>query len=214
MAKLEIINDEVAFLKESFVASGLPKRLGLPTKVGELSKNDIIRGLKLGKALPGTGHNNFLKGIIVQFDMKYSELMAPQMLRYNFIDIVSSQSKMHKITSKALTMDDFGDHVFPETIDRLNELIVKYNKSTCDTTRALMEEAIQNNLPLSYYKWWRVSTNYLQLVTIYRQRKNHKLKDWHIFVGFIKNLPYMNEILKLKDHELRLAVNNDICRDD
>ena len=42
----------------------------------------------------------------------------------------------------------------------------------------------------------RVSTNYEQLATIYRQRRNHKLKeDWGAFIEFIKQLPYADELI-------------------
>ena len=42
----------------------------------------------------------------------------------------------------------------------------------------------------------RVSTNYEQLATIYKQRKNHKLKeDWGEFVKFVNSLPYSKELI-------------------
>lgn len=41
-----------------------------------------------------------------------------------------------------------------------------------------------------------VSTNYEQLATIYKQRKNHKLKeDWGAFCKFIEELPYAKELI-------------------
>ena len=39
----------------------------------------------------------------------------------------------------------------------------------------------------------RVSTNYLQLKTIYRQRKNHRLPHWHVFCDMVKELPYARD---------------------
>ena len=46
----------------------------------------------------------------------------------------------------------------------------------------------------------RCSTNYEQLATIYRQRKNHKLKeDWGAFCDFIKSLPYSKELITMED---------------
>lgn len=41
-----------------------------------------------------------------------------------------------------------------------------------------------------------VSTNYEQLATIYKQRKNHKLKeDWGEFCRWIESLPYAKELI-------------------
>ena len=37
----------------------------------QFGKNDEERFIKLGKTASGCGHDNFLKGIIVQFDIKY-----------------------------------------------------------------------------------------------------------------------------------------------
>ena len=34
--------------------------------------------LKLSNAISGSGHDNFLKGIIVQFDLKYPEYFSPR----------------------------------------------------------------------------------------------------------------------------------------
>ena len=52
----------------------------------------------LARAAPGTGHDNFLNGIIVQFDLTCTNKMWVEMERYHFIDFVSSQSTMHRIT--------------------------------------------------------------------------------------------------------------------
>lgn len=42
----------------------------------------------------------------------------------------------------------------------------------------------------------RVSTNYLQLKTIYKQRRNHKLKeDWGAICNMIEELPYPELII-------------------
>jgi len=40
----------------------------------------------------------------------------------------------------------------------------------------------------------RITTNYLQLKTIYRQRKNHKLPEWRIFCDWILSLPEFKEL--------------------
>ena len=35
----------------------------------------------------------------------------------------------------------------------------------------------------------RMTTNYLELKTIYRQRRNHRLPDWHMFCDWVESLP-------------------------
>lgn len=55
---------------------------------------------------------------------------------------------------------------------------------------------IINCCPMGTELFVRVSTNYEQLATIYKQRKNHKLKeDWSPIINMIKNLPYAKELI-------------------
>lgn len=55
---------------------------------------------------------------------------------------------------------------------------------------------IISNCPMGAELWVHCSTNYEQLATIYRQRKNHKLKeDWGTFCKWIESLPYAKELI-------------------
>ena len=39
-----------------------------------------------------------------------------------------------------------------------------------------------------------MTTNYQQLKTIYNQRKEHKLKEWHVFCDWVLKLPHFCEL--------------------
>ena len=55
---------------------------------------------------------------------------------------------------------------------------------------------IISNCPMGAELWVHCSTNYEQLATIYKQRKNHKLKeDWGEFCAWIESLPYAKELI-------------------
>lgn len=55
---------------------------------------------------------------------------------------------------------------------------------------------IISNCPMGAELWVHCSTNYEQLATIYKQRKNHKLKeDWGEFCKWIEGLPYAKELI-------------------
>ena len=55
---------------------------------------------------------------------------------------------------------------------------------------------IISNCPMGAELWVHCSTNYEQLATIYKQRKNHKLKeDWGEFCSWIESLPYAKELI-------------------
>ena len=204
---MEIINLKVYGLEESIIRSGYPMQVGHPEELNErVNKIKNIdcphywgqctkRSERLANTPIGSGHNNFLKGIIVQFDLRYPEYFSPQLQRYHWIDIVSSQSKMHKLMTKPLTRADFTNYVLQETIDQLNIWIDYYiNSKVC--IKKQMFESVMTNLPSGYMKWMGISTNYLQLKTIYKQRKNHKLQEWKDFCAWIETLPMSHLIIK------------------
>ena len=191
---MQIKNVRVYGLYSSIIKSGYPHLIGEPGDLyspinGDVAPSEkaIDRALKLANTSNGSGHNNFLKGIIVQFDLQYPEYFSPQLQRYHWIDIVSSQSKMHKIMSKHLVSDDFVLPIPKLWIDHLNDLIdeKRFNE-------------LMNGLPLGYLKWMGISTNYLQLKTIYSQRKTHKLGEWQEFCKWIETLP-MSELITSKN---------------
>ena len=193
---LKIKNVQVYGLEESVMASGYPMKLGVPTS-NTPSESDFKRMKRLGKVKVGSGHDTALRGVIVQFDMRYPEYLSPQLQRYHWIDIVSSQSKMHRITENVFTESDFGSSVPASTIGLLNVLRLQYiNAKTTEEKNKWKQELIEN-LPMSYHKWMRVSTNYLQLKTIYFQRRHHFLKEWRDFCDWIETLPYFKEFINI-----------------
>lgn len=57
---------------------------------------------------------------------------------------------------------------------------------------------IISTCPMGTELFVRVSTNYLQLKTIYNQRKHHKLKeDYKAIIEMIESLPYSKELITL-----------------
>jgi len=215
---MKIKNIKVYGLEESIIRSGYPMQTGEPDDIyesdGELlhfiDDRNLNRSKKLAKTPVGSGHNNFLKGIIVQFDLKYPQYFTPQLQRYHWIDIISSQSKMHKLTSVTDIKESCNKYVSTYFIDRINNWIYQYNNHLEYPQELFNETIIVNskeelfqyiisNLPMGYEMWMGISSNYLQLKTIYNQRKNHKLKDdWGYFCDFIKGLPLANELILIE----------------
>jgi hypothetical protein len=50
-------------------------------------------------------------------------------------------------------------------------------------------------LPSSYNQKRTILLNYEVLVGMYRDRKNHKLDEWHTFCDWIKSLPHSQLII-------------------
>ncbi len=184
---MNITNYQVYELKESIKASGLP--MVVDPFDAEYNKE---RAAKLGSVKTGTGHDNFLKGIRVAFDLKYTQYFSMQLQRYGFVDIVSSQSKMHRLT-KMNIKEQCNEYVDDRLIDILNEWVDMYNEKP---TKEIFMRVI-SNCPMGLELTMRCNTNYQQLKTIYQQRKNHKLEDWGIFCDWIEGLPMFNELITL-----------------
>lgn len=155
----------------------------------------------------GEGHDNALKGIIVQFDLTFSEKAWPQLQRYHFMDFVSSQSTMHRL-SKFKIADQCNTYVDQRCIDVLQELVDQYNalvelkKQGEDIPDGEIKTArlkMLYNIPSGMELAAGMTTNYLQLKTIYQQRRNHALPDWQVFCDFIESLPRFMELTQRKD---------------
>ena len=51
-------------------------------------------------------------------------------------------------------------------------------------------------LPSSYNQRRTIDLNFEVLLKQYRERKNHKLDEWHIYCDWIKEIALLNEIIK------------------
>lgn len=163
-------------LEESAIASGYPMQsIKLNVEKECMKKTDHDRLIKLSYTPVGSGHGCALKGIIVQFDLTAPEYFWRQLDRYHFIDHVSSQSKMHCIDKFDISTM-CNDLVDKRIIEILQEKIAKgYTRSE-----------ILSNVPGGLMLTSRMTTNILQLKTIYHQRKGHRLREWIAFCRWIE----------------------------
>ena len=188
---LQIENCKVYDLKESVIACRNAMRITPAQITDEEFNASMPRAIILANSPSGSGHQTFLSGIRVSFDIKYPNYISPELQRYHWIDIVSSSSKMHRLSS--MDMDTcFNKYVTDESKEQMKRLVKKFN----DTKSYEDFMVMLSNCPQGIELFMRVSTNYLQLRTLYRQRKTHKLKeDWGEVCEFIEKLPYANEFI-------------------
>ena len=172
MNAIKISKVQVYGVEESRLAATYPMAVELDL---EETNEELMK--KLFKAKPGSGHDCASKGIIVQFDLKAPEYFWRQLDRYHFIDYVSSQSKMHKLTKFEIRSmcNDQVDKVVIENLERL-----------------IAEEApirkIVSNTPAGFMLTARMTTNMLQLKSMLVQRRLHKLDEWQEFCNWIEDL--------------------------
>ena len=188
---LQIDNWKVYDLKESVIACRNAMRITPAQITDEEFNASMPRAIMLANSPSGSGHQTFLSGIRVSFDIKYPNYISPELQRYHWIDIVSSSSKMHRLSS--MDMDTcFNKYVTDESKEQMKRLVKKFN----DTKSYEDFMVMLSNCPQGIELFMRVSTNYLQLRTIYRQRKTHKLReDYGAVCEFIEKLPYANEFI-------------------
>lgn len=193
---MKITNVKVYDLEESVIACRNAMRLTPPSYSQGEFKESLVRAKKLCKASTGKVkcHANFRTGIRVSFDIEYPNYISPEMQRYHWLDIVTSSSKMHRITQM-----DFSKccnkWVTDVTKLQMKELIDEYNIEPSEDNFM----RVVSNCPQGVMLFMRVSTNYEQLRTIYLQRKNHRLPEWRSFCEWIKTLPYAKDLIICDD---------------
>ena len=192
---VKVDNARVYGLEESIIASGYPMQVNTEDMENvDLTEKDYKRIKHLGNAVAGSGHDCFLKGITVQFDLQVPEYIWRQLDRYHFIDYISSQSKMHRITK--INLDSVCNrYVYDEVKEILKSIIDKYEAETdTDKKKELFNEIIANT-PSGLMLTARMTTNYLQLKSIINQRSNHKMQEWRYLCDWFKTLPMLEELV-------------------
>ena len=185
----------------------------------DVLSSEITDGIKsLAKSGHGEGHDQWLTGVIVQFDLTFTNKAWVEAERYHFFDFVSSQSTMHRITRFDLE-HAFNEYTDKRIIEIIKEKTKEYNK-LCDLysearnakNKELVEridkerqdkylEVLYSN-PAGFKITAGMTTNYRQLKTIYAQRKNHKLPEWRDFCKWIETLP-MSELITDKNNRIK-----------
>ena len=149
----------------------------------------VKKTYKLASCPTGTGHDNFLKGIVVQFDLTFTVKAWTEAERYHFLEFISSQSTMHRIASFDLD-SQYSPYVDPRMVEIMKEKVETFRrtKDPEDYLRCLYSN------PCGFRLTAGMTTNYCQLKTIYQQRKDHRLPEWREFCQWILTLPMFREL--------------------
>lgn len=184
-------NVKVYGLEDSVKASKYPMSADVSKCTDEITPT--VKAL--GRSEMGSGHDNYIVGIVVQFDLTFTVKAWTEAERYHFLDIVSSQSTMHRITKFNLD-EAYIKYVDTRIIEIMKEKVREYNETPDykeeERERRYLEILYSN--PCGMKLTARMTTNYRQLKTIYHQRRNHRLPEWKAFCKEIEQLPYFREI--------------------
>ena len=188
------------------------RMLGIKGKYNDFKNNDlsyeaIVIGsndMDLAKRLikAGNEHCKFLRQIQVWADFEMPLYWWSEFDTYKF-NTKNSCSTMHKLfnSKKEIELDDFV--YSKEDINTLNFIIRELNSlrkrylETKDFNYVIRGKRL---LPTSFKQKRTVNTNYAELINIYNQRKNHRLKEeWQdVFCKWCEELPYFKEFLEAR----------------
>lgn len=170
-----------------------------------LGENDKCLAQRLIKA--GSEHRKFLRQIMISFDVVAPTYWYLEFDTYKVGVTSNSCSKMHKLMSRPLTLDDFSLDYIPEgcvedtpiidLIEVINEAIDIYKnfdryKEQGELNGLLFDKkqvflsALQL-LPMSYNQRRTVTMSAETLLNIINQRSHHKLKEWHDFIDAMRD---------------------------
>ena len=178
-----------------------------------IGTNDHDLMVRLAKG--GAVHAKYRRMITVTCDITAPLYWWKEFDTYKVGTVANSCSTMHKIHDKEFTLDDFShEHLYgviehpirldfnnddpPDSFDsssmgclEITIGILNYwrEKYLATKDKKYWWQMIQL-LPSSYNQKRTVQLNYEVLVGMYRDRKNHKLDEWHTFCNWISELPY------------------------
>ena len=206
-----IANAEVYGLASTIYRSGYPMFAAAPSaeeykenvaqieaaiEAHDLTNPHVKRAINLANA-KGGGHDQFLTGILVNFDMCISNKAWVEAERYTFLNFISSMSTMHRVARFRIA-DCCNRYTSEAEIAEAERLQAEYNAIDGQAEPQAKKEAylkLLYNLPSGFELMAAMTTNYRSLKNIYAQRRTHRLPDWHVVCDWIESLPLAKELI-------------------
>lgn len=172
----------------------------------KIGPNDM--GLAKRLIAGGSEHRKFLRQIFVTVDITAPLFWWKEADTYKVGTVANSTSTMHKLASTPITLDCFELGDYSPELDMIDDVPLGLR---VDSFLNDLEQMRQKYLMTNDKRYWKelvrwlpngwlqtrtVTMNYENLLSMYHQRRNHKLTEWSIdFINFIKSLPYASDFL-------------------
>ena len=170
-----------------------------------IGQNDEQLMLALAKA---PEERKYLRMIHVQLDVTAPLYWWKEFDTYKVGTVANSCSTMHKIHEKEFTLEDFScehladDFALSNAESPIN--VIEHLIYCLNFCRSLYLETKDKKywwqmiqlLPSSYNQRRTIDLNFEVLLKQYRERKNHKLDEWHTYCDWIKEITLLSEIIK------------------
>ena len=177
-----------------------------------LGPNDIDLMQRLIKG--GPEHRKFMRQIVVSVDITAPLYWWKEFDTYKVGTTANSTSTMHKLATTPITMECFEMDDFDESAkvydcepynpdvyireiweDKIIEVCEYLRRNYLKTKDKKYWKELIRILPESWLQTRTVTMNYENLYSIVRQRKGHKLTEWHSFIDWVETLPYAKELI-------------------
>ena len=166
--------------------------------LGEKDRNLLLNLCKAGDP----SDRKFLRQLPVIMDITAPEYWWRQLDTYKVGTTANSTSQMHTLLKRPIELSDFSfdyvklDYAIPKEImiQSFRNMREAYLNSDDKEEKKILWHQLLELIPQSfnYTRTW--SANYEVLLTIIKQRKNHKLKEWHTLINiWLRNVPYLKE---------------------
>lgn len=161
----------------------------------QIGENDLKLLKSLVKA--GDSHSKCLRMVWVTMDITAPLYWWKQFDTYKVGTVCMSTSTMHTITKRPFTINDFSHEYMIGSMSVLYIILdcLNYNRNKyIETKNKSYWYQIIQLLPSSYNQMRTVQLNYQTILNIIKQRKGHKLDEWHDFIEEMYKLPYIKEL--------------------
>ncbi len=166
-----------------------------------LGENDLSLATRLARA--GSDHRKYLRQIMVSMDITAPLYWWKEFDTYKVGTVANSTSTMHKIQAKEFSREDFSCEKLTGESVAVMDAVISCLESERQKFLETKDKANWINmiqlLPSSYNQMRTVTMNYEVLINIYYARRNHKLSEWHTLCDAIKELPYAENLILVKE---------------
>ena len=175
-------------IEEALLGMGLS--YGLTSNKNITDMEDAKLAARLTKicvkcAQRGNGEDKFLRMIQIWADVTAPRFWWAEFDTYKVGTVALSESTMHTLGKRPLTPEDFETPIEPGYLDTLNSALRSDN--AIDFNKGMLPEGFMQRRIVNF--------SYAVLANMIRQRRNHRLPQWHCFLNKIYYALPMQEFL-------------------
>lgn len=182
-----------------------------------IGKNDLELAQKLIKA--GSEHRKFFRQIFVSVDITAPLYWWKEFDTYKVGTVSNSCSTMHTLIKNPITedcfeMDDFEDILVIQSKENETYFVMHgiwhniivycecLRKEYVETKDKMIWKELIRLLPESYLQKRTITMNYENILSMVKQRRNHKLIEWSVaFILWAKSLPYADKLIFIGEED-------------